>query len=218
MRYVAWAAVFLGIFLAGLFAGPLMRERPQGPEFTPTCRPSSPEKLGGQSAVLFWGNSLAFDGDWPLNGFISVNCAVQGMTADTAAGRTPALPDMKFAAVVLIFGTVELAQDRADPAVFRTALNTITADITQKYPGAQIIVVSIPRNESAKDVWAYESQPHLDAFNDALGQLANVTFIDSAKRLASLPVGSETYERVHLSHQSYLLLNAAIQSALPALD
>lgn len=218
MRYVTWAAVFVGIFLAGLVASPLMHERPQDPEFTPTCRPSSPEKLGGQSAVLFWGNSLAFDGDWPLNGFVSVNCAVQGMTADTAADRTPALPDMEFAAVVLIFGTVELVQDRADPAVFRTALNTITADITQKYPDAQIIAVGVPRNESAKDVWAYESQPHLDAFNDTLGQLANVTFIDSAKRLASLPVGSETYDRVHLSRQSYLLLNAAIQSVLRTVD
>ena len=214
MKHVVRIMFILGVFLTGLFAGAVVTNRTEVSEFTPTCRPSSPETLGNQPAVLFWGNSLAFDGDWPLDGFASVNCAVQGMTAQTAALRTTALPEMNVAAVVLVLGTVELVRDIADPATFRAALDAITADLAQKYPDADIIAFGIPRNETAKDVWAYENQQHLDALNDVLGQIPDVAFLDTTQILAGLPVGSETYDGVHLTRQSYLLLNTAIQNAL----
>ncbi|WP_420862200.1 SGNH/GDSL hydrolase family protein [Algirhabdus cladophorae] len=217
MKYVAALAVTVFAFLLGLYAGPSVKARFEAVPATTVCRPSSPEKLGDQPAVLFWGNSLAFDGDWPLDGFVSVNCGVQGLTAQAAVELTPSLPDLDFAAVVIIFGTVELIRGAESPEIFRASVNDVLDQLGQKYPKAKFVALGVPRR-TATNIWRYENERHLDVVNDILRQMNDVIFIDSTEILEDLTAGSETYDGVHFSRQSYFLLAQKVQKTLDQLD
>jgi hypothetical protein len=128
--------------------------------------------------------------------------------------RTSALPDVDFAAVVIVFGTVELVRGVEDPDTFRVAVNDITNQLVQKYPNAKITALGVPRRRNTLNVWYYEGQRHLDALNDILKQLNGVAFIDSTQILERVMAGSETYDGVHFTDESYILLVQSVQKIL----
>ena len=91
-------------------------------------------------------------------------------------------------AVVLIFGSVELLQDKADPAAFRTALVGIIAHLERKYPAAKIIVAGISHG---LDAWRYDNDA-AEALNNVLRNLSGTEYLDTACT-ARAPLGRRHY-------------------------
>lgn len=172
------------------------------------CRPSSPERLPNGQNILFWGNSLAFDHGWSFNGFQSINCARQGLTAQAARTVTSQLPDMEFAAVVIVFGTVELVRDIEDTTEFGEAILDVSSRLHDSYPNAKLIVLGVP--DGRQDVWSYAHAPQAAKINALLRGLENTFFLDSTAALSDILEGHQTYDGVHLTPAGYAALEREI--------
>lgn len=205
------------IFLAGCLVFAAL-SYPSGPtpgpvpELRIVCRPSSPERLDAGPKVLFWGNSLAFDHGWRVDDHVAVNCARQGMTAQAAVPQSEQLPRVAFAAVVLVFGSVEMVRNVDDTSQFATAIDAIVARVRGFYPGAEIVVLGVPHG--SPDVWSYGDQVSPAEINDVLRDLNETTYLDINAVLSGISEQQQTYDGVHLTPQSYLVLEAAISDVL----
>lgn len=216
MRRAAWLLLVGAAFVVGLWVGHGgglgLRDVAAPPVKTPPCRPSQPHLLQEQPAILFWGNSLAFDHSWNIPGHVVVNCALQGLTAQRAAALTPALPDMEVSAIVLVFGTVELLRDINDPAPFRQGVRTVIDRLRQRHPDAEIVMVGIPAGEG----WSYATHSLLGVLNTALKRQERVAFLDTSQTLDRIPPKLRSYDGLHLAGRSYEAIEAALSSLLGA--
>jgi len=176
------------------------------------CRPSVPEQLPVGPKVLFWGNSLAFDHSWKVDGHLAVNCARQGMTAMAAVSHIDALPNVDISASVVIFGTVELVRGLSDPAPFFDAVEQNVAGLKAKYPGAQVFLVGVP--EGSLEVWRYHDTVSGTDLNDPLQDIDETHYVDTTRLLSQIPDSKQTYDGVHLTDESYGLIQDEISLLL----
>ena len=172
------------------------------------CRPTSPAMLPETQSILFWGNSLAFDHDWSLDEFQAVNCARQGLTAQTALSMTSQLPEIEFAVIVVVFGTVELVQSIKDVSEFGDAISEMGSRLNASYPSAKLVVLGVP--DGSKDVWRYAGDTQTEEVNARLRGLENTIFVDTTTVLSSLSDSDQTYDGVHLTRASYAYLEREI--------
>ena len=205
--------VWLGLvglaFFAGLGMGLLWERQAPAPHAGPVCRPSSPAEISGPPAILFWGNSLAFDADWPLDGHQAVNCARQGLTASAALPLLDTLPAITPEAVVLVFGTVELVRGPVDANAFQADLLAIADTLRAKAPDAAIIALGLP---SAGQTWSYNTT-EADTLTAAMRGIDGVTLLPLDPILAQ-HAGPISYDGVHLSPSVYPLIRAAVDAQL----
>lgn len=178
------------------------------------CRPSSPEQMPAGNYVLFWGNSLAFDHGWSLDGYQAVNCAIQGLTAARAVPMTERLPKMDFSAIVLVFGTVELVREIEDVAQFASAMDQIRQTLGKVHRQTKIVILGVP--EGGPDVWLYGGNDQLYEINEVLRGQDDAVFLNTTNALSELPQNEQTYDRVHLSPASYRLLEQALLGVIGA--
>lgn len=174
-----------------------------------TCRPSAPEKLPAEPVVLFLGNSLAFDADWPLDGSQTVNCARQGLTASAALSLMETLPDIAPKAVVLVFGTVELVRGNADPDAFQADMASIAETLRARTPDTVIVILGVA---SMGENWSYNSAD-AEALNAATLRIDGVSVLLLDPVLARHE-GPVSYDGVHLTPSVYSLIRAALDSHL----
>ena len=193
----------LGVLVATFLSASVPAQNPQA-----FCRPSAPEQLANGPKVLFWGNSLAFDHNWRLRRSVPVNCARQGMTAKAALEVIHTLPAIEFDAIVVVFGTVELLRDIKSVDQFSAAISTNIAQLSSAYDGSKIVVVGVP--EGPLDVWRYNSDVPASAMNDVLRQIDGVDYIDTTQVLSDLPWDMQTYDGIHLTAESYAILERAL--------
>lgn len=204
--------------LAGAGLAVLLRDTPSPPAPHVTCRPSAPALAAVRSeepAVLFWGNSLLFDGTWAGLGFLPVNCAHQGMTAGVAVGRTDLLPEMEVAAIVLAFGSVELLRERAiDTDLFAATMIGIRDRLREKYGPVPILVSGVPMTELAEPAWGYLSPDVSARVNRVLRDLSGTTYLDLSRVLSDIGPKQQTYDGIHLTGAAYAAWGQAIAQAL----
>ena len=198
--------------VAGLGLGVLCENRENLSDLDMQCRPSSPELLASGPKVLFWGNSLAFDHGWAVDGYLTVNCARQGLTAKQAVTMIEALPDIDAAAIVLVFGTVELARDIESVSEFQAAIESILTRLEVDHPGARIVMLGIP--DGGSDVWTYQGNRALPGMNAFLAGIDGAAFLDTMGALSVLPDSDRSYDGVHLSGDAYNVLEQALQELL----
>jgi len=176
------------------------------------CRPTSPQHLEADKKVLFWGNSLAFDHGWTLDGYQTVNCARQGLTAERAQEATSKLPKTDFAAIILVFGTVELVQGIEETAPFEAAIFRISQQLMQDHPNATILALGIPTGSNGG--WDYPGSTQPERLNAALESLSNVQFVDTTQVLSQIDFGRVSYDGIHLFPASYLAIEREIETVL----
>lgn len=193
-----------GLVIGGVLSG--RSDAPTGAQMQ--CRPSSPALLPDGQKILFWGNSLAFDHGWSFNGFQPINCARQGLTAQAARPMTSQLPDMEFAAVVIVFGTVELVQNIKDTAEFGEAVLDVSSQLRSAYPNAKLVVLGVP--DGRQDVWSYARASQTEKINARLDSLEDTIFVDSTAALSDILEDHQTYDGVHLTPVSYASLEREI--------
>lgn len=173
------------------------------------CRPSAPEALASEKPILILGNSLAYDADWQLDGEQAVNCARQGLTVAAALPLIGELPNIAPKAVVLVFGTVELVRDTADPEVFRSNMVKFVESLNAKYDAANIVVLGIP---TTGEHWSYE-------LADAKALNSVIAEIDGVSKLSIDPIlaqqdGAANYDGVHLHPSVYPSIWEALETYL----
>ncbi len=177
-----------------------------------TCRPSAPELLPAGPKVLVWGNSLSFDNDWRLERHQTVNCARQGMTAQDALPMVVALPKLEFSAIVLAFGSVELVRETGDIGGFRSSIEKIQKNLITLYPDTTIVVIGVPGGN--QNIWQYGSSPQLSQINEVLRGLKGTRFLNTTELLSIIPESMQTYDGVHLTKDSYELIETWINEMI----
>lgn len=180
-----------------------------------TCRPSVPQHLPPGPAILFWGNSIAFDHGWSVDGSHSVNCAIQGLTAENAVAMTGRLPRRDFSAIVLAFGSVELARGAPDIARFAAALSEITKTLRTNYPDADLIVLGVPAGGADPLAWRYAGHEAHAQISAALRGAAEPDgFVDVALALNQKPLIKSTYDGIHMTTEAYARIEKALWDVL----
>lgn len=187
------ALTVLSALLVGFGLGVALAPRlaPAPPVPAPVCRPSLPEQVdpGDAALVLYLGNSLVFDHDWDLPGTLAVNCARQGLRAETL--RVPALPEVTPALLVLGFGTVELMQGRSTPEPFAETMADHVAALRQRFPQAEVLLLGVPLTEGMDA----DQVAGLNGALRALARTADVAFAEAGV----LP----SYDGIHLTPAGY---------------
>lgn len=183
------ALTVLLVLLAGFGLGVVLAPAPPVP--APVCRPSVPEQVdpGDAAVVLYLGNSLVFDHAWDLPGTLPVNCARQGMRAETL--RVPALPEVTPTLIVLSFGTVELMQGRTDPDPFAETMADHVAALRERYSSAEVLLLGVPLTEGMDA----DQVAGLNGALRALARTADVAFAEAGV----LP----SYDGIHLTPAGY---------------
>lgn len=199
------AGVITGVVATSLWFG---LKSPDAPQVV--CRPSAPEVLSLTPDVLFWGNSLAFDGNWDQADRVAVNCARQGLTAEAATTLVDDLPLLDLKVVALVFGTVEMLRGQTDAVAFRAAIESNLSSLRTRYPAAQFVVIGIPEGAP----WIYDDDATTAAYNHVLKDMAGTIFISATEALSQVPAQALTYDGVHLTQQSYAVLREALWSVV----
>jgi len=170
------------------------------------CRPSLPEKAIEQSdvpVVLFWGNSLLFDHGWTDEAFFSVNCARQGTTAARGRFLTPALPQLSVDAILVAFGSVELAHGGA-PDSFENDMREIITLLRSQYPNSKIWLSGVPYTKDTVPPWVYADTIGPSQINEILINIEGTFFFDLTGALQPIDASMQTYDGVHLTLESYM--------------
>lgn len=203
----------LTIALAGVLMGALVTvatqflwARIQPPPTTVTCRPTAPAVATQDSTVpvvLFWGNSLLFDHGWQDPNFVAVNCAQQGMTAADALRRTTQLPTLPADAILIAFGSVELARSKTPtPAMFMEDVAAIVALLRSRHPNARIWLSGVPSTSYSPSEWHYTPTQAL-LFNTVLQEITGTEYMDLSDVLRRDVSDPHNYDGIHLSAPSY---------------
>lgn len=224
------AALLLLVVLSAFGAGYLLGDRREAPARPAlSCTPSAPRivvKAADAPVVLFWGNSLLHDHQWEIAGAVSVNCAMQGLTASAAASIAPSLPDVDPNEIVLAFGSVELIRSARGATLavpeFVDAVAANVASLQNKWPGAQITLTAAPFF-SGVGPEALISIIEARILNDALASLAartdGVAYFDLSGLYNTdgpdLPARA-TYDGVHLTGAAYQRWQSALEQFLQA--
>lgn len=221
---------FLAV-IAAFGAGYLLGGRQAAPEkIQLSCTPSAPEIIAGSTdlpVVLFWGNSLLHDHHWRIDGAVSVNCAMQGLTAAAAAPVIPSLPDVDPDVVVLAFGSVELVRagkgDAFSGEVFAKAVAANISAMNVRWPRVRVVLTSAP---SFSELGADEQRDLAEAaaLNSVLSRIADeddsLSYFEMSALYETgspqLP-GEATYDGVHLTQGAYQLWQAALNRHLSTL-
>lgn len=182
------------------------------------CRPSLPEKAIEQSdlpVVLFWGNSLLFDHGWTDEAFFSVNCARQGITAARGRFLTPALPVLSVDAILVAFGSVELAHGSV-PDSFENDMREIATQLRSQYPNSSIWLSGIPNTKDTSPPWVYADTEGAVQINEILVGIEGTSFFDLTDAIQSVDAARQTYDGVHLTSESYTRWQIKFSSMLGA--
>ncbi len=207
--------LLLGVFFSvGVAAGYFWFANQAQPTQNVACRPSVPQLLSDGPKVLFWGNSIAFDHGWDIPGLSVVNCAVQGLTARQALLLTEKLPEIEFDAIVVVFGSVELVRDQVEVEEFGASIEGVIKDLRSRYEGSDIIALGVPENKSKDRIWLYPGGRNATTVNARLTSLENVDFLNTTALLDNVPDSQRTYDGVHLTKQSYLVVETSLAKLL----
>jgi len=182
------------------------------PEKHPTflaCRPSVPEALASDAPILVFGNSLAFDTDWQIDGEQIVNCARQGLTVAAALPLIGELPNIAPKSIVLVFGTVELIGDTADPEVFHSNLVKLVESLNAKYDAANTVVLGVP---TTGEDWSYDLAD-AKALNEVIAEIDDVSML-SVDSILAQKGGAAHYDGVHLIPSMYPSIWEALETHL----
>ncbi|WP_375230070.1 SGNH/GDSL hydrolase family protein [Roseobacter sp. S98] len=204
IRAILAAAV---CFVAGV--GVTLALMPEKRPASLACRPSAPQALATKEPILVLGNSLAFDSDWQIDGKQTVNCARQGLTVAAALPLIDELPDIAPKSVVLVFGTVELVRDTADPEVFRSSLVKLVESLNAKYDPADIVVLGVP---ATGEDWSYDLAD-AKALNRVIAEIDDVSMLSLDTVLAQQGSAAH-YDGVHLTPSMYPSIWAALETHL----
>ena len=190
---------------AGVTLAVMTEEQPD----TLACRPSAPQVLAPKDPILILGNSLAFDSDWQIDGAQIVNCARQGLTVAAALPLIGDLPNIAPKSVVLVFGTVELIRDSADPEVFRSNLVKFVERLAAKYDAANIVALGVP---TTGEGWLYDLAD-AKALNGVIADIDDVSMLSVDPILAQKSDAAH-YDGAHLSPSIYPSIWEALETHL----
>lgn len=219
MKVLYAGAVSTALFSLGIVAGSLFSNSDTREPLRPTCRPSQPAKaseFAGKEVTLFLGNSIAFDTDWQVpSNRLAVNCARQGLTAKQALNQFDDLPELPVREIVIFLGSVELARSGALPVDFDDTIFEIVASLSTRYAQATIVLAGLPYHPASDLLWRYG-----DAAAQQARQIETIyssqnpaIYFDTGQALAKM-VSASTYDGVHLTSESYTLVNSHLLSFL----
>ena len=199
------------------------------------CRPSAPVLAAAAAraewTVLMLGNSQLHDHDWVFPGAFVINCARQGLSANTARPLLPGLPDLQPDTIIVAFGAVELQRaglkrQALDPGDFARTLHGLVSDLQGRWPDSGIVLAGVP---PMRPGWfppgrAPDGETRL-AMNRDLATIAQasgkVRFSDPDTRLPVDAGGlteTMTHDGLHLTPAAYALWQDQLWTAVLALQ
>ncbi len=200
-------AVFGGGVLVGLGFVTLVTRQSEPGITSLTCRPSAPAVVASvtsQPSILFWGNSLLFDGDWNASDYLAVNCARQGLSAAQARTLTPLLPDFAPDEILLAFGSVELGRHKnLNLPAFIDDVTDIVAQLSVQYTDSQIWLAGIPYTQTENPGWIYSGASIALEMNGQLARVEGAHYFDLSSVLDPLRTVPHTYDGLHLTSQAF---------------
>ncbi len=172
-----------------------------------TCRPSAPAVIASvtsQPSILFWGNSLLFDGDWNASDYLAVNCARQGLTAAQARALTPLLPSFAPDEILLAFGSVELGRHKnLNLPIFIDDVAGIVTQLGAQYTDSRIWLAGIPYTQTENPGWIYSGALIALEMNEQLAKVEGAHYFDLSGVLRPLRTVPHTYDGLHLTSQAF---------------